>query len=125
MIVVVMGVSGCGKSSVAEALAMKLDLPWLEGDALHPPENVERMSRGIPLNDDDRMPWLDVIGARIAETAGRGDGTVVSCSALKSKEKLAGVDNLLKGLIAWLSDVMWEDLKKINLENWLIDWLID
>ena len=81
--IVVMGVSGSGKTSIAEAIAGRLALHFIEGDALHPVENVEKMSHGIPLNDDDRMPWLDRIGAEIAAALGRGEGIVVSCSALK------------------------------------------
>jgi gluconokinase len=81
--VIVMGVSGSGKTSVALALARLLGLRFVEGDALHPVANVEKMSHGIPLTDDDRMPWLDLIGAEIASATGRGEGIVVSCSALK------------------------------------------
>ncbi|PZM11933.1 gluconokinase [Rhizobium tubonense] len=81
--IIVMGVSGSGKTSVAEALAAELDLHFIEGDALHPASNVEKMSKGIPLTDEDRMPWLDLIGAEIAAALKRGEGIVVSCSALK------------------------------------------
>jgi gluconokinase len=81
--IIVMGVSGSGKTSVAEALAKALDLRFVEGDALHPAWNVEKMSHGIPLTDDDRMPWLDLIGAEIAAAIEEGRGIVVSCSALK------------------------------------------
>lgn len=78
-----MGVSGSGKTSVAEALARRLSLPFVEGDALHPPANVEKMSKGIPLTDEDRWPWLESIGQRLHAAATAGDGIVVSCSALK------------------------------------------
>jgi gluconokinase len=81
--VIVMGVSGSGKTSVAMALADLLGLRFVEGDALHPAANVDKMSHGIPLTDDDRMPWLDLIGAEIAAAVSRGEGIVVSCSALK------------------------------------------
>jgi gluconokinase len=81
--IIVMGVSGSGKTSVAGALAKSLDLHFVEGDALHPASNVEKMSHGIPLTDEDRMPWLDLIGAEIAEAIQGGRGIVVSCSALK------------------------------------------
>jgi len=81
--IVVMGVSGSGKTSIAEAIAGRLVLHFVEGDVLHPAANVEKMSHGIPLSDDDRMPWLDLIGAEIAAAVARGDGIVVSCSALK------------------------------------------
>jgi gluconokinase len=81
--VVVMGVSGSGKTSIAEAIAGRLVLHFVEGDALHPAANVEKMSHGIPLTDEDRMPWLDLIGGEIAAAVARGEAIVVSCSALK------------------------------------------
>lgn len=79
--VIVMGVAGCGKSSVGMRLAEALDLPYQEGDELHPPANIDKMSEGTPLTDEDRWPWLDLIGQRIAEHA--ATGIVVTCSALK------------------------------------------
>lgn len=81
--IIVMGVSGSGKSSVGEMLAEALHLHFAEGDALHPAANVEKMSKGIPLTDDDRMPWLDRIGEEIKASLGKGEGIIVSCSALK------------------------------------------
>ncbi|WP_064693894.1 gluconokinase [Rhizobium aegyptiacum] len=81
--IVVMGVSGCGKSSVGEKLADALRLAFVEGDALHPASNVEKMSKGIPLTDEDRMPWLDLIGQRMQASLENGEGIIVSCSALK------------------------------------------
>ncbi|MEZ2129515.1 MULTISPECIES: gluconokinase [unclassified Sinorhizobium] len=78
-----MGVSGSGKSSVGEGLAARLDLAFVEGDAFHPAANVEKMSKGIPLTDEDRMPWLDRIGEEIRSSLAVGKGVVVSCSALK------------------------------------------
>lgn len=77
---VVMGVSGCGKTSVGEALARALDLPFADGDDLHPPENIAKMSAGIPLGDNDRWPWLDQVGARLKA---HPDGMIIGCSALK------------------------------------------
>jgi gluconokinase len=77
---VIMGVSGSGKSSVGRAIAAGLELPFVEGDTLHPPVNVEKMAAGIPLTDEDRWPWLDKIGAELAKAQ---KGVVVSCSALK------------------------------------------
>lgn len=81
--IVVMGVSGCGKTSVAEGLAAALPAAFIEGDSLHPAANVEKMSKGIPLDDEDRWPWLDTIGRAMAETLNDGKSVVVSCSALK------------------------------------------
>ena len=78
---VVMGVSGCGKSTVAQRLADRLGWTMLEGDFLHPAENVEKMRRGVPLDDADRAPWLDRIGAALA--AAGPEGIVATCSALK------------------------------------------
>lgn len=80
--IVVMGVSGCGKSTVGEAIAEKLGIEFQEGDRLHPQSNVEKMAAGIPLNDDDRWPWLDLIGAELRKGIDKG-GIVVSCSSLK------------------------------------------
>ena len=79
MMIVVMGVSGSGKTAVGEALAAGLALPFLEGDSLHPPANVAKMAAGCPLDDADRAPWLAAIAAWMGA---RADG-VVACSALK------------------------------------------
>jgi gluconokinase len=81
--VCVMGVSGAGKTVVGTLLADALAVPFLEGDALHPPENVRRMAQGIPLTDDDRRGWLRAIADRIAEARRANSGLVVACSALK------------------------------------------
>ncbi len=76
---VVMGVASCGKTSVGELLAEKLNAHFIEGDRLHPATNVAKMSAGVPLNDDDRWPWLKAVGESLA---GR-EAAVASCSALK------------------------------------------
>ena len=78
--IVVMGVSGCGKSSLGAALAEALALPLIEGDDFHPPANVEKMSAGVPLTDADRSGWLDTLGGQLAAHA---QGAVLTCSALK------------------------------------------
>jgi carbohydrate kinase (thermoresistant glucokinase family) len=82
---VVMGVSGCGKSTVGQALAQELDVPFVEGDAYHPPANVAKMSAGMPLDDDDRAGWLHALQTQIGEARERGTGLVLSCSALKRR----------------------------------------
>jgi gluconokinase len=74
-----MGVSGCGKTTFGEALAARLDAPFVEGDRLHPADNVRKMSAGIPLDDGDRWPWLAQVAAALAAEA----RSVGSCSALK------------------------------------------
>ena len=80
---VVMGVSGCGKSAVGSLLAGALGVPYVEGDDVHPPENVAKMAAGVPLDDADRAGWLAALRARIATARAQGGGLVVSCSALK------------------------------------------
>jgi gluconokinase len=82
-IAVVMGVSGSGKTTVAELLAKTLGCQFLEGDELHPPANVEKMRNGTPLNDSDRLPWLKRIAQEIDGWRDRGEAGVVTCSALK------------------------------------------
>jgi gluconokinase len=76
---VVMGVASCGKTSVGEALSAKLGAIFTEGDRLHPSANVEKMSAGIPLTDEDRLPWLTLVGQSLSGQEGR----ITSCSALK------------------------------------------
>jgi carbohydrate kinase (thermoresistant glucokinase family) len=82
---VVMGVSGCGKSEVGRRLAAALGVPFLEGDAYHPPANVDKMSAGIPLDDADRAGWLATLREEIAAANARGEGLVLACSALKRR----------------------------------------
>ena len=82
-IVVVMGVSGCGKSTVARALAEQEGWEMLEGDSFHPPANIAKMKAGTPLTDDDRGPWLRAIAAKEDELLAAGQSAVVACSALK------------------------------------------
>ena len=83
MHVVVMGVSATGKTLVAEQLAEELDCEFVEGDSLHPRQNIDKMERGIPLTDDDRWPWLQAIAELVAIRDHEGTSTVVTCSALK------------------------------------------
>jgi gluconokinase len=80
--IVVMGVSGSGKSTVGAALAQRLRVPFADGDDFHPPANVDKMTAGQALDDDDRYPWLEAIGQWLAD---HHDGGVMSCSALKRK----------------------------------------
>jgi gluconokinase len=78
--IVVMGVSGSGKSTVGAALAQRLRVPFADADDLHPPANITKMTAGLPLDDDDRYPWLEAIGEWLAQ---HRRGGVMSCSALK------------------------------------------
>lgn len=82
-VLVVMGVSGSGKSTVAAMVAEQLGWDFAEGDSMHPPANVDKMHAGTPLTDDDRWPWLDVVAAWIRDHLDRGAPGVVTCSALK------------------------------------------
>ena len=92
LVLVVMGVSGSGKTTVAKALAERLDWPFQEGDSLHPPANVEKMSHGIPLTDADRWPWLDKVAAWIDGQIDKGQSGVITCSMLKRsyRDKVIG-----------------------------------
>ena len=78
--IVVAGPSGAGKSVVGAALAEALGVPFLDADSLHPASNVEKMASGIPLTDEDRRPWLELVGRALAASS---DGLVVACSALR------------------------------------------
>jgi gluconokinase len=82
-LIVVMGVAGSGKTTIASGLAETLGVPFVEGDSLHPAANVKKMASGIPLTDEDRWPWLEAIGERMEVERVTGRGVVVSCSALK------------------------------------------
>jgi len=100
---VVMGVAGCAKSAVGEALAPALGAVFVEGDRLHPPENVARMARGEPLTDTLREGWLDAIGQRIAASVADGQSVVATCSALKR-----GYRNRLRGFCSGIVFVYLE-----------------
>ena len=80
---VLMGVSGSGKSTIADRLAARLDWRFEDGDGFHPPGNVAKMSAGQPLTDDDRRPWLQAIADEIDRVSRQGERLVVACSALK------------------------------------------
>ncbi|MDO4919834.1 gluconokinase [Kocuria sp.] len=82
-LVVVMGVSGSGKTTIGTLVAHELGVEFLDGDSLHPIENVEKMAAGTPLEDEDRWPWLETVGRRLHEHGERGEGLVIACSALK------------------------------------------
>jgi len=78
-----MGVSGSGKSTVAELLGKRLGWRFEDGDSFHPPSNVEKMRAGHPLTDEDRWPWLNAIADEIARVCGHGEHVIIACSALK------------------------------------------
>jgi len=97
MIVVVMGVSGSGKTAIGQPLAEQQGWEFLDGDDFHPPENVAKMSAGTPLTDADRWPWLDRLNKELREREERGKSAVLACSALKQAYR----DRLARGLAHW------------------------
>lgn len=84
-VLLLMGVSGCGKSTIARELHRLLGWPFKEGDDLHPPANVEKMRSGHPLNDQDRQPWLEAVARWIDERVAAGEPGIITCSDLKRK----------------------------------------
>lgn len=78
--IVVMGVSGSGKTTIGNLLSEKLDLPYRDGDDLHPQANIDKMAAGTPLTDEDRWPWLELVGQWLTD---HPDGGVIGCSSLK------------------------------------------
>lgn len=91
-VLIVMGVSGCGKSTVGQALGEALGWEFRDGDAFHPPANVAKMKSGAPLTDEDRWPWLDAIARYIDETRAQSGHAIIACSALKRvyRDRLKG-----------------------------------
>ncbi|MFN2145165.1 MAG: gluconokinase [Anaerolineales bacterium] len=82
--IIIMGVSGCGKTSVGQALSASTGWPFFDGDDFHPQANIDKMARGIPLDDTDRQPWLEALHNLIAEHLSQEQSLIVACSALKA-----------------------------------------
>jgi gluconokinase len=101
-IIVLMGVAGAGKTTVGQLLAADLGWAFLDADSLHPMANIEKMTRGIPLTDADREPWLAAVHARIVESFQKHQDLVVACSALKQRYR----ETLARGV-----DAIWVYLK--------------
>ena len=113
-ILVVMGVTGSGKTTVGTMLADAMRCAFLDGDALHPAANIERMSRGVALTDADRAPWLAAIRARLLDAAHRDESLVVACSALRQSYR----DYLADGIpITWVYLKGPEELIQSRLEH--------
>ncbi len=103
MIVVLMGVSGSGKTTVGRLLSERLGWPLLDADDFHPPANIEKMRAGIPLTDDDRWPWLDRLNGLLRIKDSNRENALLACSALKQKYR----DRLAAGC----RDLRWVHLK--------------
>ena len=103
MIVILMGVSGSGKTTIGEELARRTGWKLLDADAYHPAANIEKMGRGVPLDDNDRWPWLDRLNGMIRECDARGESALLACSALKARYR--------ERLGTGLKDVRWVYLK--------------
>ncbi len=99
-IIIIMGVSGCGKTTVGRALAERLSATFLDADDFHPASNVEKMRAGTPLNDDDRAPWLAKLNSELRERSQRRERVVLACSALKTRYRDAISDELPNA--AWI-----------------------
>lgn len=110
-----MGVAGCGKTTVGRALAERLGCTFLDADDHHPPANIDKMGRGIPLQDEDRWPWLDRLNALLAQAQKEGRSTVLACSALRQRYR----ERLARGLnhVRWIHLAGDFDLIQSRLEQ--------
>ena len=97
MIVVLMGVSGCGKTTIGRLLGERLECEFIDADDFHPPANVAKMAAGVALEDADRWPWLERLNAELRQREARGRSAVLACSALKQAYR----DRLLAHLARW------------------------
>lgn len=114
MVIVIMGVSGSGKTTVGQALAERLALRFYDADDFHPQENVEKMAKGTPLNDADRWPWLKRLRALIVTCLSEGQTAVLACSALKEKYRQILKQGNADVKIIYLKgsfDLFWERMK--------------
>src|SRR5579875_1490088 len=105
MIVVLMGVSGSGKTTIGTLLAQRTGTIFADADDYHPAANKEKMRAGIPLNDDDRQPWLEILNRLLKTWNQGGEGGVLACSALKQKYR----DTLASGIPADAITFVWLD----------------
>lgn len=108
MLIIITGVSGTGKTTVGSGIADVLDLPFFDGDNFHPAENISKMSQGIPLNDEDRMPWLQALADLLVKHENRG-GAVLACSGLKeSYRQMLKVSDEMKWIhLKGEKDLIW------------------
>lgn len=112
---VIMGVSGCGKTTVGRALASHLSCPFYDGDDFHPPENVAKMSQGVPLTDDDRWPWLNRLAGLIDGHLSQAPTAVLACSALKRKYRKQlrlGTEGVVFIYLKGSFDLIWQRMQR-------------
>lgn len=102
MIVIVMGASGAGKTTVGTALARALDWPFHDADDFHPADNVARMRAGVALDDDDRRPWLDALASLVRGHAAAGTSMVLACSALRRDYRTMLVPGAFPGAVRFV-----------------------
>jgi gluconokinase len=114
VVVLLMGVSGSGKTTVGSQLAAELGWSFRDADDFHPPENIAKMSAGVPLNDSDRTPWLAAIRAHIESTLARGESGVVTCSALRETYRAAAIPAGGRVLLAHLAGDFDVILQRMN-----------
>ncbi|MFT6203158.1 MAG: carbohydrate kinase (thermoresistant glucokinase family) [Spirosomataceae bacterium] len=107
-----MGVSGSGKTTIGDMLGKRLKLPFFDADNFHPKENIQKMSEGKPLNDDDRKGWLQAIHGKAVEILDEGEGAVITCSALKEVYRKTIVDGIEKSVKWIFLDGSYELIKK-------------
>jgi len=110
MLYIIMGVSGCGKTTVGSLLAKKLSLPFFDADTYHPASNIEKMSLGIPLTDEDRWPWLQQLAVLLQEHS--TTGAVLACSALKESYRKVFTNQLINWVL--LDGTMEQILQRLQ-----------
>jgi carbohydrate kinase (thermoresistant glucokinase family) len=103
VIVVLMGVSGAGKTTIGTALAKKLGWRFIDADDYHPPENVAKMAAGAPLTDADRRPWLEAINRELWKADARNEDAVLACSALKEAYRRRLIDGITRHQLVFLN----------------------
>ena len=112
--IILMGVSGSGKTTIGIALSSQLDWSFYDGDDYHPDENIEKMSRGIPLSDEDRLTWLEILSNLLAEKYLAGENLVLACSALKQvyRQKLRSKNrNLIFIYLKGDFELIWQRMR--------------
>lgn len=112
--IILMGVSGSGKTSIGQALSQRLGWSFYDGDDYHSPQAIEKMALGIPLNDEDRLPWLETLSNLLSEKLSAGENLILACSALKRSYRQhlrSGNDDLLFVYLDGDYDLIWSRMQ--------------